>query len=226
MKNLPLLLNPATDRDTAGWATVTALAPLRIRFDGEAAPLPFTPDSLVSVLQVGDRVWVALATNDDPGFKARRVVIIGRSGGLQGTAPFAILRRVSPQSLIDNTNIPVDWDTAIRDTHNGWADAGTNPSRYTLPLSGVYMMSGLASWSANATNRRAVHLLLDGANVDGTQIIATAQAVSTTSLFFSAPVVGNAGQYIGVNMWQNSGATLTGGSGLTAVTVTIEYKGP
>ena len=40
------------------WATVTQVNPLRIRLDGEAAPLPITPDSLVSDLFVGDRVWV------------------------------------------------------------------------------------------------------------------------------------------------------------------------
>lgn len=40
------------------WATVTQIDPLRIRLDGEANPLPITPDSLTSDLFPGDRVWV------------------------------------------------------------------------------------------------------------------------------------------------------------------------
>lgn len=81
MDNLGLLMPVPLDRDTAVWATVTAVAPLRIRLDGEADPLPFAPDALVAPLLVGDRVWCALATNADPKFKGRRVLIVGVAGG-------------------------------------------------------------------------------------------------------------------------------------------------
>lgn len=82
MKNLGLLLPTLTDADAAVWATVTALSPLRIKLDGESTALPFTPDSLVGLLAVNDRVRVALSTNDDPAFRGRRVVVLGRVGGV------------------------------------------------------------------------------------------------------------------------------------------------
>lgn len=62
---------------TMKWATVTDDSPLRIRLDGDSDPLPFTPDSLIdpAALAVDDRVRCELAD--------RRVVIVGRSGGIQ-----------------------------------------------------------------------------------------------------------------------------------------------
>ena len=58
------------------WATVTAVGPLRVRFDGDATALAFTPDSLVdpAALSVDDRVRCELSD--------RRVVIHGAAGGV------------------------------------------------------------------------------------------------------------------------------------------------
>lgn len=55
------------------WATVTSVSPLAIRMDGESSPLAAVPQSLVSGLAVGDRVWIQVA--------GRRVVVHGRAGG-------------------------------------------------------------------------------------------------------------------------------------------------
>lgn len=82
-RNLPLLIPRAVlEPDVSRWATVTQVSPLRIRLDGEPTALPITPDTLTPGLTVNDRVWVALATNGDPSVKARRVVVLGRSGGI------------------------------------------------------------------------------------------------------------------------------------------------
>lgn len=59
--------------DSWWWATVTGTSPLRIRRDGEATPLPITPDTLKSGLVVSDRVYCKRT--------GQAVVIIGRSGG-------------------------------------------------------------------------------------------------------------------------------------------------
>lgn len=61
---------------TFKWGTVTSIGPLRITLDGDTTALPFTPDSLVDPmgLVVNDRVRCELSS--------RRVIIIGRSGGL------------------------------------------------------------------------------------------------------------------------------------------------
>lgn len=59
--------------DSFWWATVTGVAPLRICRDGDADMLPITPDTLVSGLVVGDRVWCQRS--------GRAVVILGRNNG-------------------------------------------------------------------------------------------------------------------------------------------------
>lgn len=81
MKHLDLLLPTPDDADTQTWAKVTALSPLRVQIDGEPSALAFTPDSLAAGLAVNDRVWVLKVTNDDPAFRGRRVVILGKAGG-------------------------------------------------------------------------------------------------------------------------------------------------
>lgn len=78
--NLSLLVpKDPVDPDTSGWATVTDDSPLRIRLDGETSELPFTPDTLVAGLAIGNRVWVTLSTSPDQTRKSRQVVIIGKA---------------------------------------------------------------------------------------------------------------------------------------------------
>jgi len=61
---------------TFKWATVTAVAPLRVRVDGDSVALPMTPDSLVDplMLSAADRVRVEFSNN--------RLVVVGVSGGI------------------------------------------------------------------------------------------------------------------------------------------------
>lgn len=64
---------------TFTWATVTQVAPLRIRLDGDAAALLLTPDTLVdpAALAVSSRVRVELAD--------RRVIVHGLAGAMAAT---------------------------------------------------------------------------------------------------------------------------------------------
>ena len=64
-----LLTRPGATDSAWGWATVTQVAPIRIRLDGTASAQDATPQSLVSGLVVNDRVWVQIA--------GRRLVIHG-----------------------------------------------------------------------------------------------------------------------------------------------------
>lgn len=75
-------LVPGTDkgRGDPGWATVTSLAPLRVRKDNEASPLAATPQSLVSGLQLGDRVILAEWRDGDEG--SLQPIILGKGGGI------------------------------------------------------------------------------------------------------------------------------------------------
>lgn len=58
---------------TMTWGTVTGVAPLRVQLDGDSAPLPLTPDTLVdpTTLAVDHRVRCELS--------ARRLIIYGRA---------------------------------------------------------------------------------------------------------------------------------------------------
>jgi len=72
---LDLLLPQPNAVDLAfRWATVTSVTPLRVRLDGEDAPLPLDLDSLVdpASLRVDDRVRCELGR--------RRIIIHGTSG--------------------------------------------------------------------------------------------------------------------------------------------------
>lgn len=54
-----LLEPPAPPADTYRWATVTSVGPIRIRLDGDPAPVESEPTTLCP-LQVGDRAWVQI----------------------------------------------------------------------------------------------------------------------------------------------------------------------
>lgn len=54
------------------WGYITSTAPLRLRNEHEAAPIPATPSKLVDVA-VGDRVYYV--------HSGRKLVILGRAGG-------------------------------------------------------------------------------------------------------------------------------------------------
>lgn len=85
-----VLLAPGGAQGSAWvWGTVTALAPLRVRLDGEAAALDVTPASLVAGLRVGDRVWAQIA--------GRRLVLHG-SPSAAARVPRGLLARLTSTS--------------------------------------------------------------------------------------------------------------------------------
>lgn len=65
--------------DVHAWATVTQTTPLRIRLDGETDPIPWTPDTLVAGLVLGNRVLVLLWANPASASRSHRLVIKGKS---------------------------------------------------------------------------------------------------------------------------------------------------
>lgn len=79
---------------TFTWATVTAVAPLRIKLDGDTVQLPFTPESLIdpAALAVDARVRCEVATN--------RVIVVGRSGG-DSAAIAALINAAVPVGKIE-----------------------------------------------------------------------------------------------------------------------------
>lgn len=74
LNEIILDLKARLDRQpTFGWAVVTSVTPLRIRYDAQTETIAGTPDTNVVGLSVGDRVWCMRVH--------RRDVILGRGGG-------------------------------------------------------------------------------------------------------------------------------------------------
>ncbi|MFA5898145.1 MAG: hypothetical protein WC829_03415 [Hyphomicrobium sp.] len=67
------LIDAIKKTPTFEWGEVTGATPLTVKLDGDADNMPGTPATLVSGLQVGDRVMVLS--------QHRRNTIIGRGGG-------------------------------------------------------------------------------------------------------------------------------------------------
>ena len=138
----------------------------------------------------------------------------------------AKLQRTTVQSIPNNSNTPVQWSNpALLDTHGGWSSGA--PSRWTCPsgCAGWYDYNGILSFANNATSTRAVHLLKNGSNVDGTQVILNGSASSSVlSMFFAGKVQLAVGDYIEVNAFQLSGGALNTGSGLTAPTLNLSRR--
>ena len=103
MKGLSLLAGAVSrtpDISIWSWATVTDDSPLRVQLDGESSPLDVTPDTLISGLNVDDRVWVQLVTNANPARRHRRAVVVGKAAGLaDGSVTNAQLADVPTQTF-------------------------------------------------------------------------------------------------------------------------------
>lgn len=83
LNEIILDLKARLDRQpTFGWAVVTSVSPLMIRYDAQDEPIAGTPARLVSVLAIGDRVWCQR--------QHRRDIILGRGTGLQKSGNLVI----------------------------------------------------------------------------------------------------------------------------------------
>lgn len=77
MNNLGLLIPSKGETDLWSWATVTSINPIKVRIDGDSAPLSATPDALYKGATIGHRVWVQLS--------GRRVIIHGAGSSTGST---------------------------------------------------------------------------------------------------------------------------------------------
>lgn len=91
------------------WAAVTATDPIQIQFDAEDSPLVGAPSTLVTGLDIGDRVLCAVSH--------RRVVILGRGKGQSLELP----------SASETTEGVVERATQAE------VSAGTDTTRYVSP---------------------------------------------------------------------------------------------
>jgi len=188
-----LLLPPPSNSQASYWATVTQASPLRVQLDGDPGALSLTPDTLVYGLQVNDRVRVELDTNSDATFKARRVVVIGKAGGVAPTNPFPVgaiyLSVVStdPGTLFGGT-----W-TRIQDT---------------------FLLAAGSTYAAASTGGEATHVLTSAEMPSHTHALTVAFSNVTPLNSASYPSGFNSNNSgTGVVPTANGGPANTGGGG-------------
>lgn len=117
------------------------------------------------------------------------------------------------------------WDTA------GMHDDVTDNSRITVPLDGVYLITHSGSIVANTSGRRvsSVRLNAAGSGSGGTQIDIVSQAATATSGWTGGRPFEwelQAGDYIELFLFQNSGGALNTGTGQESLYLSARWVGP
>ena len=126
------------------------------------------------------------------------------------------------QTIANNTATAIKWDTAAADPYTGWAGTGTNPTRWTAPVSGKYFCAGYYAASANITGKRGVGLRVNGTTTfNGQQIkpITASTHDAGTCVVAARTLRLSAGDYVEVMGLQSSGGTL----GLSTGTSTCKF---
>lgn len=72
-----------------------------------------------------------------------------------------VYRAANVQGITNGTHTAVTFDTEHRDD-NGYADLGTNNDRFTVPVSGWYVLNGSVRFEGNATGSRIIYWRVNG----------------------------------------------------------------
>ena len=117
--------------------------------------------------------------------------------------------QASAQSIANNLFTPATLDTELIDTDFGHSTV-TNTSRYTFQVAGLYVAWGMAAFATNATGTRASKFITNGTTpIIGSETLylpaTTASPTAPTTAFIQAAV----GDYVELNIFQNSGGALS-----------------
>ena len=127
--------------------------------------------------------------------------------------PACFVTQSATQSLTSSAWTALTYDQSVFDSYGGHSNS-TNNSRYTAQVAGWYLVFGCACFAANATNQRGAAVAKNGTRIQG-----AAGFTQTTSLLSPAtpspPTIAflNAGDYVEVQAYQNSGGALATASG-------------
>lgn len=140
------------------------------------------------------------------------------------------LRQTVAQTIGNNVTSPwtaLSFTTEDSDSHNGHSTV-TNNSRYVFPISGKYRISGAVGWAVNSSGARGTMWRVNNTDFTASQILVPANgtAVGTHIPARTKTINVNAGDYLELAVYQNSGGNLdtSAGSGDQAG-ITIEYVG-
>lgn len=121
--------------------------------------------------------------------------------------PRARVRIQGDQTIVTGVgSLLLDWNVEIYDVGNCFdSDFGT---KLTAPEDGLYVFSGHAVFSGIANNRVGARVMLNGSAYADYQAITSIEASNQTkSVVWYEEVIMLAGQYVEINIFQDSGST-------------------
>lgn len=139
-------------------------------------------------------------------------------------------RQTVAQTLTTGSGTAITLDAEDLDNYNGHSPS-SNTSRYVIPLTGRYQLSGGVGFTPNGTGTRAAYWCKNGIFILGSkQEIGTAAGSVIRILANTMTVLLNAGDYIELFGLQGSGANLTTDVANSALsgqaTVSIRWVAP
>ena len=137
-------------------------------------------------------------------------------GQLRSAAYGCVLIRTATQSISDATDTTVTFPTGSMTEQldsDGFHSGATNTGRITIPAGGDgwYLIGANVAFDVNATGNRSVWVELNGGAGTGTAIINQNNASFATfanRFAVEAPYLLSSGQFVTLNVRQNSGGAL------------------
>ena len=131
----------------------------------------------------------------------------GGGGGLAASS--ASVHNSGVISIANNTFVAPAWDTKDFDTLGTYWSAGT-PDRFTIPVTGQYLVTGAAAFAANATGNRIVGFFknLSTAILYGGSTAPTSSGTNQSALCATYIYSLSAGDTVQFAVFQSSGAGL------------------
>jgi hypothetical protein len=128
-------------------------------------------------------------------------------GGSSITSAAARAYNNAAISISHSTVTALTFNSERFDT-NSLHDTGSNTSRLTAPVTGVYMISGSVQFASNATGIRAAFIRLNGSTNIATQILPVASSTDIFTFGVQTIYQLTAGDYVELTVFQNSGGSL------------------
>lgn len=134
----------------------------------------------------------------------------------------ATYTQASGQSIANTTTTTVNYSTKVSDSHNA-VTTGAN-WKFTAPVSGTYSVCASASFNANGTGARELYLTHSSLGVFSTAATLPSVASSPNS-FACRNVKMLQGEYVYVQVYQNSGGSLALLSSASFNTISVTRVG-
>jgi hypothetical protein len=139
--------------------------------------------------------------------------------------PRCRLYRDGVQAIADTTWTAVAWPAASEYEDTDGLHGSTNTSRVTVNKAGLWLVSGIVSFTANATGWRGLEIMVNGAPVVIGPTLPAVSAGTHARLSFSQVLSLAANDYVEIFVYQSSGGSLDLLGEATGMKFTVIYLG-